>query len=77
MKIEATLGRGDLTSAQALIDDLVNLLGDIAHAAAHSAPRRVIALNYLVSGQLDRARHFLTDAVTALPNQDREVGPRR
>jgi hypothetical protein len=76
VRTEATLGRGDLTGARVLIDELVDLLGDIAHAAEHSAPRRVIALNHLVSGQPDQARRFLGEAVPALHTAHPPLTPR-
>jgi ATP/maltotriose-dependent transcriptional regulator MalT len=76
VRIEATLGRGDLTGARVLIDQLGELLGDIAHAAEHSAPRRVIALHHLVSGQPDRARGFLGEVLPALHTAHPPLTPR-
>jgi hypothetical protein len=66
VRIEATLGQGDRHAAQLLVDELVTLLGDVAHAAEQDSPRRVIALNYLVGGQAEQARRFLQDAWIAL-----------
>lgn len=66
VKITAVLGTGDLTTARALTDELVALLDAITHAAEHSAPRRVIALGYLVGDKPGRARRFLDDALGSL-----------
>ncbi|HEU5472933.1 MAG TPA: hypothetical protein VFV67_19995 [Actinophytocola sp.] len=62
VRIEAALGLGDLADAARLVDRLLELLGDVAHAAEQDSPRRVIALFYLASGQVDTACRFLEQA---------------
>jgi hypothetical protein len=54
----------------------VGVLGDISHAAEQNDPRRVIALSYLVGGQPDRARTFLSEAWTALRATHAPLTPR-
>jgi predicted ATPase/DNA-binding SARP family transcriptional activator len=66
VKITATLGTGNVVAANEQVRDLITLLDGITHAAEHSAPRRVIALSYLVDDRPDEARRFLGDALTFL-----------
>ena len=76
VRIEATLGQGDLRTARLLIDELVTLLGDVAHAAEQDSPRRVIALNHLATGQAEQARRFLHDAWRTLRTTHPSLAPR-
>lgn len=64
--LEALLGMGDLTRVALSADTLLDLLGTVTHAAEQAAPRRVLATYHLVSGQPDRARRFLHEALATL-----------
>lgn len=76
VRAEATLGLGDLAGARVLSDELVALLGDIAHAAEHDSPRRVIAVSHLVDGRVEQARRFLDDAWITLRTAYPPLTPR-
>jgi predicted ATPase/DNA-binding SARP family transcriptional activator len=66
VKVISTLGIGDLPAARTQIDSLLALLDSITHAAEHSAPRRAIALGYLVDDEPVKARRYLEKALTSL-----------
>ncbi|MGO1055464.1 BTAD domain-containing putative transcriptional regulator [Crossiella sp. CA198] len=69
LRVEVALALGEPDRALALAEDLRHRLPSWHHAAEQDAPRRSIALAYLVTGRLAEALALLTETVNALPEQ--------
>lgn len=63
LRIETAIRRGRWDQVEALTTDLVSRLPHAPDPGEHDTARRVVAIAYLATGQPDRARQFLADAI--------------